>query len=424
MARTVTVNANFVVLPDGNIYNDGDTATLTDEQFSRLSSNLFVGGSPLLTNGGYVSGQPVGASSAMQSTALEVTRAERVAVDLDYWFDGNMGFAWNPIANTIIGSAPNGPLNSAWMVGADGSLLDSVVYAELPTAGIIDPDTIYANGGNNFFLPSGQVIAVYHGEELAPGSNPDYTYWSFLGILTYPSPSFVPTDCGRIVTPFAPKDQPGLLRNVEITGGAWAVKDGYFHAFYRETVGESDRRQLSVARCRVTELDAAVATGTVPTFTKWSGAGWTEAGMGGTGADIFDTTTPGDPKWFDVVWLERHNCWMVAYSWFDFDGDVWGLGVRFSTDLINWSPHQTIGTPEAAESIYVTLTSPLTEQSSAFSQHNVPADEVWLFTTRSVNAGTPNGDRWADATVQKHVLVVKSTVDIAGLAVDVAALEA
>ncbi len=422
MAHTVIVNADSVMLPDGNLYSDGDTATLTDEQFARINSNLFAGSSPTLTNGGYISGQPVGASAARRSVALEVARAEMVAVDLDYWFDGNMGFAWSDGLGGIIGSGPNGPNNSAWTVGGDGSLLDTVLYAETAITGIIDPNTAYAAGGNNYVLPSGRTISVYHGEEVAPGSNPDYTYWSFLGILTYQPPTFVPTDCGRIIEPFASKDQPGLLRNVEVAGGAWAVKDGWFHAFYRETVGEADRRQLSVARCRVTELDTSLEAGTVPAFTKWGGAGWTEPGLGGTGADIFDNTTPGDPKWFDVVWLERHHCWMVAYSWFDFDGDVWGLGVRFSTDLVNWSPHQTIGTPEAAESIYVTLTSPLTEQSSAFNQHNVPGDEVWLFTTRSVNAGTPGVDRWTDATVQKHVLVVKSTVDIADIAVDIEGL--
>lgn len=53
--RTVTVNADFVTLPDGITYNDGDTATLTDEQFTRIDADLFTGGSPILTDEGYES---------------------------------------------------------------------------------------------------------------------------------------------------------------------------------------------------------------------------------------------------------------------------------------------------------------------------------------------------------------------------------
>jgi len=54
--RTITVNTDSVALPDGKIYNATDTAVLTDEQFDRIDSALFAGGSPVLTNTGYTSG--------------------------------------------------------------------------------------------------------------------------------------------------------------------------------------------------------------------------------------------------------------------------------------------------------------------------------------------------------------------------------
>lgn len=56
MARTVTVNQDAVVLTDGNLYNEGDTASLTDEQFGRLSDAMFEGEDPILTDSstGYV----------------------------------------------------------------------------------------------------------------------------------------------------------------------------------------------------------------------------------------------------------------------------------------------------------------------------------------------------------------------------------
>ncbi len=53
--RVVTVNQDSLVLPDGQTYNDGDTATLTDEQFARIDADLFTGGSPILTDEGYTS---------------------------------------------------------------------------------------------------------------------------------------------------------------------------------------------------------------------------------------------------------------------------------------------------------------------------------------------------------------------------------
>lgn len=56
MARTVTVNADSVTLPDGLTYNATDTAVLTDEQFARIDSDLFSGEDPILTDEGYQSG--------------------------------------------------------------------------------------------------------------------------------------------------------------------------------------------------------------------------------------------------------------------------------------------------------------------------------------------------------------------------------
>lgn len=50
MARKVTVNADNVVLPDGNTYNTGDVVNLTQEQYNELDS----GAKALLTDGGYV----------------------------------------------------------------------------------------------------------------------------------------------------------------------------------------------------------------------------------------------------------------------------------------------------------------------------------------------------------------------------------
>lgn len=51
MARKVTVNADNVVLPDGNTYNTGDVATLTQEQYNELDSGAL---SSTVTDGGYV----------------------------------------------------------------------------------------------------------------------------------------------------------------------------------------------------------------------------------------------------------------------------------------------------------------------------------------------------------------------------------
>lgn len=49
MARTVIVNADQVVLPDGLVYNEGDTPTLSRSQFDQIPSHLF---NEILTDGG------------------------------------------------------------------------------------------------------------------------------------------------------------------------------------------------------------------------------------------------------------------------------------------------------------------------------------------------------------------------------------
>lgn len=49
MTRTVTVNIDAVVLPDGNLYNEGDSATLTDEQYARIDPGMFEGDPAELT---------------------------------------------------------------------------------------------------------------------------------------------------------------------------------------------------------------------------------------------------------------------------------------------------------------------------------------------------------------------------------------
>lgn len=49
---SVTVNQNNLVLTNGQIYQNGNTVYLSDDQFSELSPALFTGGSPVLTLNG------------------------------------------------------------------------------------------------------------------------------------------------------------------------------------------------------------------------------------------------------------------------------------------------------------------------------------------------------------------------------------
>ena len=54
MARLVTINEGFtsIALPDGNLYDEGETATITDAQFARISPVMF---DEILTDDGYQS---------------------------------------------------------------------------------------------------------------------------------------------------------------------------------------------------------------------------------------------------------------------------------------------------------------------------------------------------------------------------------
>jgi hypothetical protein len=84
---------------------------------------------------------------------------------------------------------------------------------------------------------------------------------------------------------------------------------------------------------------------------------------------------------------------------------TYSVGCTFSTNLVDWSPTQRLWTPESAEVLYLTLTAPLVADVS-FDQKSVPGDEVHLYVTRSV-AGN-GGNRWSDATVDRHVITIRS----------------
>lgn len=79
MAHQVTVNADNVVLPDGNTYNTGDVVTLTDEQYGDLDSTAVSGGT--LTDDGPVADAGDGVS--VQGTAVAALADPATATVVD-----------------------------------------------------------------------------------------------------------------------------------------------------------------------------------------------------------------------------------------------------------------------------------------------------------------------------------------------------
>ena len=75
MARSVTVNADNVTLPDGGTYNTGDTVTLTDEQFQEIAATAL---GDEVTDNGEVGGVSAVAAIANPATATATDVANKV----------------------------------------------------------------------------------------------------------------------------------------------------------------------------------------------------------------------------------------------------------------------------------------------------------------------------------------------------------
>lgn len=341
---------------------------------------------------------PVPDSYTLSGPTTAVTLGQRQSAGLGYWPDGNIGIVYAPApANSLVGTASNSVNFSAWMINPSGNFLNSVIAASMPIIDNLNPNSTFASGGPIFGLDQGTII-VYHGEE-----QPDSNFWSYIGIAMQTDSGMV--DLGAIIEPNIARNSPNRGSNVEVTGGASIIKDGYLYTFYKEILENGTRLNSSVARCSLDDLNDAIANETTPVFHKYYNGSWTEAGIGGLADDLMPDT-PGYQGFSDIVYLQKYDTYAFVYSYDLLNAQNWGIGIRFSRDLLNWTNHAVLFDDDpTVERLYITATAPLVN-SPSFNQRQVSGDSFELYMTTSATGG---GGRWADAYVEKRTVSVGTT---------------
>lgn len=324
-----------------------------------------------------------------------VSTAEREAVDLDYWPDGNIGFiyAGTPF-NQIVALASNSVNHAMWLVDPDGDFLDSVIAASAPLSDNLNGDSTFASGGPTYQMSAGSVT-VYHGEE-----EPDANFWSYIGIGKQVETGI--KDLGTIIEPNIARLSPNRGGAIDVTAGVSIIKGDYFYTFYKDTMEDGTKYNLCVARCSVADMNAAITAETTPVFKKYYNGEWEEDGIGGLASEICPDT-PGFQAFQDIVYMQKYDCYVLVYSYDLADGENWGIGIRFSKDLLTWSDHQILWDDEPlVERLYITATAPLVDDPS-FDQRVAPGDDFELYITASSAGGA---GRWTDGYVDKRTVTI------------------
>ena len=342
-------------------------------------------------------------------TPTAVEHADRVAADLDYWPDGNIGFA--TISGTTYGFAANGDKSSRW-TATEGDLLGAVHETALPLTTIEDAD--YASGGP-IFQADGKLFKVWHGERHGTIAGQPDSFVSFLGLAWAPeSDPDDWTDLGRIITPGVGVDAPVWA---DIGGGACTVLGDWVYVFFSDTllspwVTEDSphidasvvRVPIAVARASLADIVAWAGGGPPAQFTKFHVDGWDEPGIDGDSSSLI----PGVPwpSWMDVITLTDHED-RIALVWTG-KLDAWGPeandwhGVWCSISAPGnpewWEPPRTLVEPQRKFMAYPTLVAP-----GLVSANEVAGSTVHLYTVESF--GAADGEfRWDDATVTRRTL--------------------
>lgn len=316
------------------------------------------------------------------------TADQRRALGLDHWVDGTMGF--HRCGGRTLVVAPNGPRLARHDLSAGGFL-----------AGLVDPgqsiqglpaDVAHASGGPLYHDDaSGQLLLVYHGETFRHGDHRDF--WSFIGMAVSDDGGATFEDLGRVVTSDLAEDDPDRPRPVEVGSGGFVVRDGWFHLYFHDRNALRVRRDLCVARARLTDVLAAARARRAPTFAKYHEGAFGEPGLGGRASELL----PGLRHrvcWLDVAYLEPHDRFMLVHSTIETLRDrqaMWNLAVALSPDGVTWDAPQLLEhDPVPAETLYVTI------DSGGACQRTVTGDRFDVYRVRASARY-----RWDDAALER-----------------------
>lgn len=319
-----------------------------------------------------------------------VDDATRVAAGRRFWPDGTLGFA--STGDGVLAWAPDGRLALTPAGDPSPGAPADVLRGPESVAGLREPAD-YAAGGPVIDVGDGVLAMVWHGE-VHVGGDPD-DFWGFLGLARSTDGGETFHDLGRIVTPHMDATSPRRRIHAEVGGGPCAVADdGHLHVYYRDTIDtgrSAPATNLSVARCPLDEVRAAVHAGRTPTFTKRHEGVWSQPGIGGRADDLLPGASV--PRWFGLVRHDQAGWLLVTSGGLAVD---WRYVVRTSADGLTWAEGEALGPPWRDEEVlYLTLTG------TDLSDPGRADGDVWLWRTRCAGSAT---DRWEDARLERLTL--------------------
>lgn len=324
----------------------------------------------------------LGSYTVMDST-------QRSSSGLDFWVDGTFGVHRRLGTTTVI--APNGPsLARHRLDGSVAEALGAGLEEAAYSIGGIPADVDHASGGPLHFIDeAGLLLLVYHGERFAGGDAQDYR--SFLGMAVSYDEGTTFRDLGPIIRTAA--DVGGVDDIIDVGSGAFTIRDGWFEVYYQDRACGIPRSNLSVARCRESELLSAACAGVAPRLKKWGGTAFDQPGIGGRDTEVLPISTRWT-GWFDAFVSEPSGRAVLVCSGRNIAAPAnWTVFAISSDDGVAWSDPCELLEIEGQECLYVTV---------------VPdPDSVGEFDLYTVRASTD--PRWGDAELVRTRCSVSGT---------------
>jgi hypothetical protein len=245
----------------------------------------------------------------------------------------------------------------------------------------------YVAGGPIYEDPSsGARLMVYHAEIHKKGK-----YSSLLGLAASVDPSGKAFyDLGPIVTPNMPHLQASF--SVDVGGGSFAVKDGYFNVYYRDYLANGASSQLAVARAPLDELLSDALAGRHTGFTKYYDGSWSQPGIGGMSSAL---ESPNKANWWSSASYNEYLDQMVLVtSEWKAGGTGPDLYMITSDDGVNWSSRQPL-VLDAGEQMYPTIV-------GTGADPQITGQSFYVYYT--------DGGRWGNAQLARRLVTLDPSI--------------
>lgn len=245
----------------------------------------------------------------------------------------------------------------------------------------------YVSGGPVYEDPnSGARLMVYHAEIHKGGK-----YSSVLGLAASTDPkglSFY--DLGPIITPNIPVGQSPW--SVDVGGGSFAIKDGFFNVYYRDYMADGSSAQLAVARASVDTLMSDALSGRQTSFTKYYDGGWSQPGIGGLASPLEIGNQAN--WWSSVSYNDYLDEFVLVTSQWQSGGTGPDLYLISSPDGINWSPRQPL-VLDAGEQMYPSII-------GTGADPQITGQSFYVYYT--------DGPRWKNAQLARRLVTLDPTI--------------